>query len=298
MKRHSTILLAGMVVLMSVVALLSSRSGPSVSPGERSGENGLGLDPDTILWIRVQRDYWNTFTLSREGTGQWRLIEPSEEPASQPAVTSLFHSLTRFPVTSRINLPADDSERYREYGLWEPTVQITIGTVDGPLLLQLGSETSDGKGVYCIIEGDDGVLVTPLQNAALLRREIDAYRAGPSDALSSAAPARGRVQIEDIRVGTGGMVAPGQRLSVHYTGRLLDGTEFDNSRTRGTPFSFVLGAGEVILGWEQGLSGMRVGGTRTLTIPPELGYGAEGKPPTIPQQATLVFDIELLAADG
>ena len=87
---------------------------------------------------------------------------------------------------------------------------------------------------------------------------------------------------------------PGRKVTVHYVGHLVDGSEFDSSRRRGQPFSFVLGQGHVIKGWEQGLVGMKVGEKRVLTIPPELGYGDRGMPPVIPPAATLIFDVEML----
>jgi len=99
--------------------------------------------------------------------------------------------------------------------------------------------------------------------------------------------------IEDIKVGTGATAKPGDTVTVHYTGWLTDGTKFDSSLDRDEPFTFKLGAGEVIAGWDQGVAGMKVGGKRKLTIPPELGYGDQGIGP-IPPHATLVFDIELL----
>lgn len=102
------------------------------------------------------------------------------------------------------------------------------------------------------------------------------------------------LQIEDQQVGEGAEAVAGKTVSVHYTGRLTDGSKFDSSLDRGQPFNFKLGAGQVIAGWDQGVAGMKVGGRRTLTIPPELGYGARGFPPVIPANATLVFDVELL----
>ncbi|MBI5536657.1 MAG: FKBP-type peptidyl-prolyl cis-trans isomerase [Deltaproteobacteria bacterium] len=102
------------------------------------------------------------------------------------------------------------------------------------------------------------------------------------------------LQSLDIVVGTGAEAAPGKRVSVHYTGTLTDGSKFDSSLDRGKPFQFVLGAGQVIKGWDQGVAGMKVGGKRKLTIPAELGYGARGYPPVIPPNSTLVFEVELL----
>ncbi len=98
----------------------------------------------------------------------------------------------------------------------------------------------------------------------------------------------------DLVVGGGAEATPGKRVQVHYTGTLTSGQKFDSSLDRGRPFAFVLGAGQVIQGWDQGVQGMRVGGKRKLTIPPELGYGARGFPPVIPANATLVFEVELL----
>lgn len=103
-----------------------------------------------------------------------------------------------------------------------------------------------------------------------------------------------QVKIEDVRVGTGLAVEAGMRLSVNYTGTLDNGTVFDTSIGK-KPFEFVLGVGEVIAGWDTGLAGMKVGGKRRLTIPPELGYGPQGSDP-IPPNATLFFEVDLLDA--
>ena len=105
--------------------------------------------------------------------------------------------------------------------------------------------------------------------------------------------------IEDLVVGNGAAAADGQRVSVHYTGWLDSGgkagTKFDSSKDRGQPFMFSLGRGEVIRGWEEGVAGMKVGGKRKLTIPPDLGYGTRGAGSVIPPNATLLFEVELLA---
>ena len=102
------------------------------------------------------------------------------------------------------------------------------------------------------------------------------------------------LKYEDVKVGTGDTAESGQTVSVHYTGWLTNGTKFDSSKDRGQPFSFPLGGGRVIKGWDEGVRGMKVGGVRKLTIPPDLGYGARGAGGVIPPNATLVFEVELL----
>ncbi|GAB3249817.1 FKBP-type peptidyl-prolyl cis-trans isomerase [Chitinimonas naiadis] len=103
--------------------------------------------------------------------------------------------------------------------------------------------------------------------------------------------------IEDIQAGEGAEAQAGQEATVHYTGWLTDGTKFDSSKDRGIPFSFPLGAGHVIKGWDQGVQGMKVGGVRKLTIPPAMGYGARGAGGVIPPNAVLVFEVELLGLE-
>ncbi len=99
---------------------------------------------------------------------------------------------------------------------------------------------------------------------------------------------------EDMVEGTGATATAGQTVVVHYTGWLTIGTKFDSSKDRNEPFQFRLGAGQVIPGWDEGVAGMKVGGTRKLTIPPQLGYGARGAGGVIPPNAVLIFEVELL----
>jgi peptidylprolyl isomerase len=111
-------------------------------------------------------------------------------------------------------------------------------------------------------------------------------------------PAPDELVVEDIEEGDGAEAQTGDTVSVNYVGVLLDGgTEFDNSYDGGQPFEFQLGAGGVIPGWDEGVQGMKVGGRRQLVIPPQLGYGAQGSPPDIPPNSTLVFVIDLLSVE-
>jgi FKBP-type peptidyl-prolyl cis-trans isomerase FkpA len=102
------------------------------------------------------------------------------------------------------------------------------------------------------------------------------------------------LKYEDLVEGTGDAAKMGETVSVHYTGWLTDGKKFDSSKDRGQPFPFPLGAGRVIKGWDEGVQGMKVGGKRKLTIPPQLGYGSRGAAGAIPPNAILVFEVELL----
>jgi FKBP-type peptidyl-prolyl cis-trans isomerase len=102
------------------------------------------------------------------------------------------------------------------------------------------------------------------------------------------------LKIEDETVGTGAEAVAGKSVTVNYKGTLTDGTQFDSSYSRNQPFSFTLGSGQVIQGWDQGVQGMKVGGKRKLTIPPSLGYGAQATG-SIPANSTLIFEIELLS---
>jgi peptidylprolyl isomerase len=118
---------------------------------------------------------------------------------------------------------------------------------------------------------------------------------GPTVQLPTGAPPT-QLQVKDLKTGTGPAAKAGDQVSVQYIGVLYDnGSKFDSSYDHGQPFSFKLGSGQVIQGWDQGVAGMKAGGRRELIIPPNLAYGPQGQPPTIPPNATLVFVIDLVS---
>lgn len=139
-----------------------------------------------------------------------------------------------------------------------------------------------------------GVLVGALALAAIAsacaQSQAPSAGGGSADEVTTASG----LKYSDLKVGTGAEAKAGQTAVVHYTGWLTNGTKFDSSKDRGQPFSFPLGGGRVIRGWDEGVQGMKVGGSRKLTIPASLGYGAQGAGGVIPPNATLVFEVELL----
>ncbi len=121
-----------------------------------------------------------------------------------------------------------------------------------------------------------------------------ASTSGPTKVTGNPKRTLSGLEYWDIQVGTGATASTGQKVQVHYTGWLLSGKKFDSSVDAGRPFSFTLGAREVIKGWDEGVAGMKVGGRRQLRIPPDLAYGERGYPGAIPPNATLIFDVQLL----
>ena len=166
--------------------------------------------------------------------------------------------------------------KVRSLGLAVAVVLLAAGCKEATQNSSSASQT----GVGATVTGDAPAAATPAPEAA----------GGKVHKLASG------LQYEDVVVGSGKMAEPGMNVSVHYTGWLTDEakTKFDSSVDRGQPFQFQLGAGQVIQGWDEGVKGMRIGGKRKLTIPPDLGYGSRGASGVIPPNATLLFDVELI----
>ena len=167
---------------------------------------------------------------------------------------------------------------------------VCVGLMAVAIYLVQAQSTFDNTGT--------GQPATVVQSGAVVVPDTNSNeRQAQANALLEAADNQGnltRMVIDDIKVGEGEAVKEGDTVSVHYAGRLQDGTEFDNSKKRGAPLDFKVGSGQVIQGWEEGLVGMKVGGERILVIPPEMAYGDRGIGP-IPGGATLIFSLELVA---
>jgi FKBP-type peptidyl-prolyl cis-trans isomerase len=153
---------------------------------------------------------------------------------------------------------------------------------------------------YYAIKGSNDNLAAPSKTETLALIQIPTSfpspSASPSATIYKEIKTMDGLIIQDIIVGTGTEAVSGQKITVNYAGTLTSGEEFDSSYKRGIPFSFTLGAGEVIKGWDEGFTGMKVGGKRKLTIPPELGYGSRDLG-TIPPNSTLIFEVELLGVE-
>lgn len=181
MNRKATPLLLVAALILGIAAWWSHqvRTGASGRTPSRAGLL-LPVHPQDLIQVRLRRDFWNTFTLTRGPDTAWQLIEPAREPADATAVELLLQALTSLPVLRRIDLPGDDTEHYRQYGLWEPRLTVQILTADRQDVFLFGDETSDGTGVYCVHEGRDGVYVTSAAAFNSIETDPDRYRTNPA----------------------------------------------------------------------------------------------------------------------
>ena len=178
MNRKTTPILLAVVIAMGVLAFLSERTRiqSASRPSAGAAPTILTITEDDLQRVRVKRDYWNTYTLTRVPDGSWRLTDPSDEPAAEPAVRRMVAALTALPTLSTMDLPANDSERHREYGLWKPVLELTVTTLNGDETLIFGTGTADGAGVYCARAGRDKVFVTSRDALQALSQDLSAFR--------------------------------------------------------------------------------------------------------------------------
>lgn len=169
-------------------------------------------------------------------------------------------------------------------------ILISLGVMAACLLLVVFAQFSQPAGAIAAEQPNPNIMtVDPSQVVA----QMPTSDALPTPESENTVTTASGLKYVDVQEGTGATPQTGQTVYVHYTGTLQDGTKFDSSRDRNQPFSFRLGAGQVIRGWDEGISTMKVGGSRQLIIPPDLGYGTRGVGP-IPPNSTLLFDVELL----
>ncbi len=175
---------------------------------------------------------------------------------------------------------------------WDVMLTVAGGVVAGLVIAFVLIQFVFGGDGDENVDGEPSVLASPTAQAGAT---VTIQDSGPPPVSGEPTFSDSGLGIIDIEAGTGETPASGQIVSVHYTGWLSEnGTKFDSSLDRGTPFEFVLAAGEVIAGWDEGLATMKLGGKRRLIIPADLAYGERGSPPNIPPSAELTFDVELL----
>lgn len=161
MSRKMTPLLLSLALILGLITYITECSSPQSRRASRpQSARILDIDVSEIRRIRVKRDYWNSYALQRNPDTSWQIIEPSNEAASPQAVQRLLAVIQEMPISQSIDLPANDTERHREYGLWLPVMELTVTTDGGEHTLIFGRNTPDRAGAYCAEVGRDRVLIT------------------------------------------------------------------------------------------------------------------------------------------
>lgn len=179
MNRKATPFLLAVVVVLGILVYWIEAPARRSEPAETRRAAGaviLTIPEETMTLVRIKRDYWNSFALSRTATGTWQLSEPAVEAVSLSPVLELLAQLVTLPVLSTIDLPHDQADRRREYGLWTPVAEVTVAGHDSEQTIQIGASTPDGKGVYCSKVGEDRVYVTSDEAVKVLTRDLAVYR--------------------------------------------------------------------------------------------------------------------------
>lgn len=179
MSRKITPVLVALALVLGTAAFLTRQKqlGGAGAAGPSGGARVLTVATSDVREVRVQRDFWNTFVLRRQQDGLWRLTEPMNEEAAPQVARKLVEQLADLPALDTIDLPSDDSERYREYGLWRPELEVAVTTADQRHVLLVGSQTLDGASYYATLVGSDEVHTIPAAAVEVLGAELASYRA-------------------------------------------------------------------------------------------------------------------------
>lgn len=274
--------------LLASLALLAAASVLATQMGLLSGKRPTGLGPADGRLAPVREELWNA--VSSFASSDYHRIAPlAAGPEPHAAFTRLAAIVAADPAAAIV-------ERRPGYLYAEYTSRWLRFVDDVEFLLDEGASVIHVRSASRLGRKDFGVNRARIE-AIRARFQSELNKPKGIDTMSYTTTPSG-LQFNDTVIGSGDEARAGDRVSVHYTGWLYEngqaGRKFDSSKDRGEPFTFPLGAGQVIRGWDEGVAGMRVGGTRRLVIPPQLGYGARGAGGVIPPNATLLFEVELL----
>ena len=181
MNRKITPYLVVALLGLGLLAFLSERPRRNAASGasRATGPTVVDVPQGDILRFRMKKDFWNSYLLTKDEGGQWSMEEPSRGPTAEAEVRSLLEAVTALPVLRTLDIPGDDAERRREYGLWTPSLEVTLSTPDGATTLLFGALTPDETGVYVAVHGQSRVHVTSKSAFDVLQRDADSYRKAP-----------------------------------------------------------------------------------------------------------------------